>query len=161
MGRAELTQVKSGSSSYVRTLREIRQASSDDYLICLMTYGKKHFKQAGREVDLTPGDLCFIDTVKPYELECPTYYEATLLKIPRQEFSARLPLAERYAGMRVPAEGQYAQLAATMIKSTADLFRRNKLEMAFRVVTPLVDLLAVAFDESYASVETDRSRYKG
>jgi|SRR5271165_1939719 len=159
LGRAQLTHVESGASQYVRTLREIRQASSDDYLICLMTAGKKRFTQGGREVDLGPGDLCIIDTAKPYELDCPKHYEATLLKTPRREFNARLPSAERIAAMWVSAEGRYSQLAATMLRSTAELFQQNKMEMAYRLVTPLVDLLALAFDESYASVETDRSRY--
>jgi AraC-like DNA-binding protein len=159
LGRAHLTQVDSGASRYVRTFDALRRTQSDEFLVCLMTAGRKRLSQSGREIDLGPGDLCIIDTAKAYALDCPHRYEAILLKIARQDFIARLPSAERNAAILVSARGHYAQLAATMLKSTAALFREQKLDMASRVVAPLVDLLSLAFDENYVASELDGSRY--
>lgn len=159
LGRTQLTKVDSGPVNYVRSAREIKRSGDDGYMVCLLTQGTNRFMQAGRETEIGVGELCLFDTAKTYTLECPSHYKSILLKIPRQDFDVRVPTAERISAMRVPANGHFAQLASTMLRKTADMVELDS-SRAHRLVPPLVDLIALAFDECFAMIDLDQSRYQ-
>ena len=158
LGQVGLTQITSDSARYDRTPREIRQDDIDDYLVCLVTSGSKQFAQAGRATPIRPGELCIFDTSKPYVVSCPEPYDAILLKIPRLELNSRLPTAEHLSAMRVASDGTYARLAAAMLKSTAEIIWDDK-DQAHRLVPSLIDLVALAFDESFVGMDQGLTRY--
>lgn len=156
IGKTNLTQVRSSAAQYARTRQNIRQSDHGEYLLTLMTSGEMLFEQNDRVARIGSGDLCLFDTAQPYRLKCVGAYEALHLKIPRLEFDRRLPHAEKVSAMRVAADGRYAQLAATMIQSTVNLIEED----ASRQLAPtLLDLVSLAFDESFNALSQDNSRY--
>ncbi|MDQ0471798.1 helix-turn-helix domain-containing protein [Labrys wisconsinensis] len=158
MGQVELTQISAQAARYDRTPTEIRRDDIDDYLVCLVTTGSKQLAQSGRATPIRPGELCMFDTARPYVVGAPEQYDAILLKIPRLELNSRLPAAERLSAMRVASDGPYARLAAAMLRSTADILL-DDAEQAHRLVPSLIDLVALAFDESFVGLDQGQPRY--
>lgn len=156
LGKASLTQVESSAVHYTRTRRNIKASDHGDYLLTLLTGGEMKFEQSNRLSRIGPGDLCLLDTAQPYDLNVSTDYTAIHFQIARDEFDRRLPSAERVSAMRVAADGRYARLAATMLQSTMDIVA----ETSPRQLAPtLIDLVALAFDESFSQLMQDQSRY--
>lgn len=156
LGNTRLTQVTSSPVEYARTRRTIRQSDGGEYLLTLLTEGALEIEQGGRSARIGAGDLCLFDTAQTYRLRFSTAYEAIHLKIARQEFDQRLPMAETISAMRVAAEGRYARLAATMLRSTMELVSDAPPR---QLAATLLDLVALAFDESFGELTRDNSRY--
>lgn len=158
LGRTQLSRVSSMPINYERTGKNISRCKSDDYIVKLLTKGKTHIQQAGRSTVICPGDLCLFDTARPYTLAFPETYDAVVLKIPRAELDARLPLAENVSAMRVAAQGCYTQLAATMVLSTANLVGQENTYSP-KLAAHMIDLISMAFDEFLGDQKPSDSRY--
>lgn len=157
-GRTDLSSVTSMAVSYDRNERHIRKSDSDDFLVTLMTKGHTLVEQMNRTSRLGAGDLCLLDTSRPYRFDYPLPYQAIHLKIPRHETERRFPLTQNITASRVAAGGRYTRLVATMLQSTVDLLTdedhgEQKLEPA------LLDLIALAFDESFSEPAPGNMRY--
>lgn len=158
MGRTQLSRVASMPINYERTRSNIAQCKSDDYMVKLLTKGKTHIQQDGRSTVIGPGDLCLFDTARPYKLSFPETYEAVVLKIPRTELDARLPLAENVTAMRVASQGRYTQLAATMLLSTAKIVHQEN-QSSPKLAAHVIDLISLAFDEYFTDLKPGDCRY--
>lgn len=134
----------------------MRQSDSGDYLLTFLTSGKMFFNQSGRTAEIGAGDLCLFDTVRPYELKCDGSYEAIHLQIPRYELDRCMPAAETVSALRVASDGRYVQLAGTMIKSTIDILDE---ESPKQLAPTLIDLISLAFDDTFFAITKDNSRY--
>lgn len=156
IGRTNLSRVKTTAARYQRTSANIRTSDHGEYLLTLLTQGRLDFEQHDRTAKLGAGDLCLFDTAQPYHVNCSDGYEAIHLKIPRAEFDRRLPTAEKLSAMRVANEGRYAQLAATMMASTVELVSEDPTQ---QLAGTLLDLVSLAFDESFNELSQDNSRY--
>jgi AraC-like DNA-binding protein len=155
-GQTMVTRIVSTPLSYERTRRNIKAADGGEYLLSLLTQGEMRFEQRDRSDRIGPGDLCLLDTAQPYRLHFSHAYEGIHVKIPRREFDRRLPLAEKISALRVASEGRYARLAATMLRTTVELVD----DTSPRQLAPaLIDLIALAFDETFSDLSTDNSRY--
>ncbi|PHP66789.1 hypothetical protein CSC94_11825 [Zhengella mangrovi] len=157
-GRTRLSRVASTPIRYERTTENIADCGNDDYLIKLLTAGQARIEQHGRSTLIGPGDLCLFDTARPYKLVFPDTYQAVMLKIPRAELDARLPVAEDVAAMRVAADGRYTRLAATMLSSSTDLMGDESTSSP-RLGANLIDLIALAFDACFNDLQPNDSRY--
>lgn len=155
-GQSTLTQIRSTPTSYERTLQNIKTSDHGDYLLSFLTAGKLRFDQCGRTAEIGAGDLCLFDTARPYQLHFLEGYNAIHLQIPRREFDRRLPAAEKVSAMRVAADGRYARLAGTMMKSTIELIGDTS---PAQLAPALIDLIALAFDESFSELAKENSRY--
>ncbi|MBT9384313.1 helix-turn-helix domain-containing protein [Pseudooceanicola sp. CBS1P-1] len=157
IGRTSLTRVRSSDALYRRTPDNIRTSQTDDYLLALPLKGQQAFSQAGRTTRLGAGDLCLIDTARPYDLSCEDY-EALHLKVPRAELDLRLPRAEAVSAMRVAAAGRYARLASTMLRATMETVDSND-SAPLMLSSTLIDLVALAFDECFNGISEGDGRY--
>lgn len=157
-GRTDLSHIISQAAQYERNEQHIRKSDNDDYLVTLMTKGQTIVEQMDRSCKIGPGDLCLLDTARPYRFDYPLPYQAIHLKVPRDELDRRLPDAGTVAASRVAGGGSYARLAATMLQSTVELLADDT--NAPRQIEPtLLDLIALAFDESFADQDKSSDRY--
>ncbi len=158
LGRAELTRVVSTPVRYERTRDVIRKDDHGDYVVSLVKRGEMHVRQNERATRIEAGDLCLFDTSQPYHLNCPDRYEAIHLKIARHELDRRLPAAEKVSAMRVAGDGRYARLATIMLQSTLELISGDRAS-GRRVAPSLIDLIGLAFDECFNTLDQDNARY--
>ena len=159
IGGAELTHVKAAASRFRRTKRELQSSESDEYLVCVLKEGVNRFSQADRSIELEAGDLWVIDTARPYSLDCPTRYEALLLKVPRRDFIARFPLVEHCVAQRISTSGLYGQLAATVLNETALQLRDQGTPPGGRLMMPILDLIGLALEDACSQDSLPSIRY--
>lgn len=156
LARTVLTQVKSDAARYTRTRRNIRISDHGDYLLTYLKEGNLKMRQHDRVAEIRAGDLCLFDTSQPYDLDFSGRYTAIHVQIERDEMDRRLPLAKQVSAMRVAGEGRYARLAATMLQSTIEI---ADVSAPRQLAPTLIDLVALAFDESFSDLARDASRY--
>ena len=67
-GGLRVWRVKATPMSAQRTVRHIRLAARDDYLLALHISGTAAGAQDGRQVSLGPGDFALFDPTRPYSI---------------------------------------------------------------------------------------------
>ncbi len=156
VGRSLLTSVTSSAAEYTRTRKNIRTSDHGDYLLTTILSGEMRIEQDNRMACIGSGDLCLFDTSRPYHLAVSDNYSAIHIQTIRDEFDRRFPFAEKVTAMRVAAQGRYARLASTVLQSTLEAVG----DSSPRLLGPaIIDMVALAFDESFNDIVVDPSRY--
>jgi AraC-like DNA-binding protein len=80
-----VTVATSGAQNIVRSSRDIARDSSDYFFASLQVRGRTAMAQDGREVLLSPGDISFYDSTRPYLLHFLGDFKRIVVKLPGEQ----------------------------------------------------------------------------
>ena len=123
-GELRVARVRSSPQTVRRTLPVARAASDAWVLASVQLAGRTVVAQAGRQAVLSPGDVAFYDTARPYALTLPDDFDQMVLYLPRDAVERSVPGALEHVATRLPAAHPCARslhaLAPWLLGSGAD-----------------------------------------
>lgn len=118
----DLSVVRSGAQSVLRTARTIARDPEDYYLVALQTQGTGGVEQDGRQALMSPGDVVIYDSTRPYTLHFDGAFEEVVMKVRGDALRTVVRDAPRLTALRVPGEGVACRLLGqTMLALRRDL----------------------------------------
>ena len=119
-GGLRVWRVKATPMSAQRTVRHIRLAARDDYLLALHISGTAAGAQDGRQVSLGPGDFALFDPTRPYSIAFrgAGTFEHVIYQVPRASLDAR-GQAGRLTAFGVPAASSAGRLVSPYLRTLA------------------------------------------
>jgi AraC-like DNA-binding protein len=97
----DLIQVEADAQFVTRTRKLIDQ-SEGAWLLMIQEEGVCEVGQGARTTKLTPGDIGFLDTSRPYEVTFPRCFKQSILKMPALLFRDIAPRGDDLAGVALP-----------------------------------------------------------
>jgi AraC-like DNA-binding protein len=97
----DLIQVEADAQFVTRTRRLIDQTEGA-WLLMIQEDGVCEVRQGDRKTRLTPGDIGFLDTSRPYEVTFPQSFKQSILKMPEILFRDIAPRGDDLAGVALP-----------------------------------------------------------
>jgi AraC-like DNA-binding protein len=96
-GPAKLYVVEAGTQCVRRTPARIAHSDEAYYFLMQLRQGKAHFRQAGRECLIQPGDCVLVDCKQPYALDCLPTTRTVAIRFRQDWLNNWLPSPERFA----------------------------------------------------------------
>lgn len=155
VGSIAVNRVASERHLVRRSRRNLAADGDDWFFVNLHQGGRCVLRQADREQAVGPGDLCFFDSVRPFDLDFVDDMALTSFIVPRDALVARVVDAAGAVVRPLPKTGAGALLrsfAASLAANAADLAP----EEAAQAGAVLVDLLALALGATAAAREAAR-----
>jgi AraC-like DNA-binding protein len=106
----DLIQVEADAQLVTRTRRLIDQ-SEGAWLLMIQEEGLCEVGQGARSTRLSPGDIGFLDTSRPYEVMFPRSFKQSILKMPAILFRDIAPRGGDLAGASLPGEQALTAIA--------------------------------------------------
>lgn len=106
----DLIQVEADAQFVTRTRRLINQTEGA-WLLMIQEDGVCEVGQGDRTTRLTPGDIGFLDTSRPYEVTFPRSFRQSILKMPAMLFRDIAPRGDDLAGCVLPGEQTLTAIA--------------------------------------------------
>jgi AraC-like DNA-binding protein len=157
LGAVGVVGVSSGPGEARRTRSQIRSSEPDGYQLFVQGRGSVVATQAGREVELLPGDLSLTELSRPFRCVHPAR-SAVLLRFPR----SLLPLPGRdvakVVNTRIPGDRGTGALVSTLARELPQHLDDDAVDGGARLGTAVLDLFCAALAarlERAAAVPTD------
>jgi AraC-like DNA-binding protein len=96
-----------------RTRELIDMQAEEAWLLMLQEHGTCSIQQGDQRSALSPGDIGFLDTSRPYEVLFPKSFRQSILKIPASLFKDIIPLRRDVAGMALAGSDPLTVIART------------------------------------------------
>lgn len=106
----DLIQVDADAQFVTRTRRLIDQTEGA-WLLMIQEEGVCEVGQVDRTAQLTPGDIGFLDTSRPYEVTFPRFFKQSILKMPAMLFRDIAPKGDDLAGHVLSGEQTLTAIA--------------------------------------------------
>jgi AraC-like DNA-binding protein len=106
----DLIQVEADAQLVTRTRRLINQ-SEGAWLLMIQEEGICEVGQGGRKISMSPGDIGFLDTSRPYEVTFPRSFKQSILKMPAILFRDIAPRGHDLAGVALSGEQTLTAIA--------------------------------------------------
>jgi AraC-like DNA-binding protein len=119
-----LIQVEADAQLVERTRKLIDQ-SEGAWLLMIQEEGVCEVGQGARKTTLSPGDIGFLDTSRPYEVTFPRSFRQSILKMPSLLFRDIAPRGEDLAGAALPGE----QALTAIARQNLQLLKRAAMEI--------------------------------
>lgn len=97
----DLIQVEADAQQVSRT-RKLIDHSEGTWLLMIQQEGVCEIGQGGRTMKLSPGDIGFLDTSRPYDVTFPSSFKQSILKMPALLFRDIAPKGDDFAGVALP-----------------------------------------------------------
>jgi AraC-like DNA-binding protein len=131
-----------GKIQVLRSPTEIRSDPRDHFMLLMVYRGAVGFEQNGRAVQLGHGEMLVYDQARPFAIELGGENDQIIVSIPRPLLMSRLPEAERFTARPIRAGSQLGMLTGGMIRQLAAFDRELDDEVAGRLASSALDLLA-------------------
>lgn len=119
----DLSVVRSGPQTVIRTRAAIARDAEDCFLIATQTRGVGIVEQDGRETVMTPGDFSIYQSTRPYRLRFSEDFEEIVLKVRGEALRAVVRDAESLTAMKVSgAPGRLLHGLLQNLRSDLDAF---------------------------------------
>jgi AraC-like DNA-binding protein len=143
-GPAKLYVVEAGTQCVRRTPARIAHSHEAYYFLMQLRQGKAHFRQAGRDCVIQPGDCVLVDCNQPYALDCLPTTRTVAIRFRQDWLNNWLPSPERFAAQPFrPTAGWSTALSVAL----ANLETAGEEELALPpgvVVEQIAALFALA-----------------
>jgi AraC-like DNA-binding protein len=106
----DLIQVEADAQLVTRTRSLINQ-SEGAWLLMIQEEGICEVGQGARKIRLSPGDIGFLDTSRPYEVTFPRSFKQSILKMPAILFRDIAPRGQDLAGVALSGEQALTAIA--------------------------------------------------
>jgi hypothetical protein len=154
-GRLHVNHVRSERHLVRRSRRAISSDTEGWFFMNLQHVGDCVLSQDGREQHVRSNDLCFFDSIRPFDLDFPSDMALTCFLIPRDALLARAIDAPDAVVRQIPREG----VGALLHRFSVDLVetaRSLSPAAAAQVGEMYLDLLALALHDTPAVRESAR-----
>lgn len=158
-GGLNLTWVDSDAQTVARTSKLIARSSDDVMLISLAVQGDGCVVQDGREARLSPGDLAFYDTARPYELHFDAPFTQWVLKVPRDALRRRLGTPEAFTAASVSGATPLGRLTQEFLTGLAAFPTTTPHSVLERLAGQALDLVAMTLAEQ-AAIRVSEGAYR-
>ena len=140
VGDLELSAVVAGSQHVRRTRSLIAQGNEEYLLASIQRRGTGRVEQDGRAATLSPGDIAFYDSTRPYTLHFDNPFHQLVVQVPKREVMLR---DTRQMTARALGRGSPGGVVSTFFTSLFDLAKGSPEQS--RVLLPhAVGLLSAA-----------------
>ena len=140
VGNLELSAVVAGSQHVRRTRSFIAQGNEEYLLASIQQQGIGRVEQDGRAATLSPGDLAFYDSTRPYTLHFDNPFHQLVVQIPKRDLM--LP-DTRQLTARALGQGTAGGVVATFFTSLFDAAKQSR-EQSGVLLPHAVGLLSAA-----------------
>lgn len=118
IGSIKVVKARSSASQIIHSDNHTGRAPSDRHFIMhLQAHGQSVNQQAGRSVDLAPGDMTLCETGRPYELSFSNPASFLVLVLPAAEMLRRLPNLEDAVSLRISQQAGRTGILRSLIKA--------------------------------------------
>lgn len=128
-----------------RSAREIAQAESDDYFVCLQLSGRSSHFQDNRKAIIDNGEFLLLDPRLPFKGRCEQRGRIVAVRVPRRALDERMGAAAAVASRRISSRGSVAALAFGFLTMLPDAMDALDDAAGAKVAEQALDLLALAF----------------
>jgi len=111
----DVSVVRSGAQSVMRTPGHIARSSDDYFLVGIQTRGRGVVRQDGRDAVLAVGDFALYDSTRPYQLLFDDAFEQIVLKLPGERLRGELRDTEALTATAVSGREGAGHLLINMI----------------------------------------------
>jgi AraC-like DNA-binding protein len=140
VGNLELSAVMAGSQHVRRTRSLIAQGNEEYLLASIQRRGIGRVEQDGRAATLSPGDLAFYDSTRPYTLHFDNPFHQLVVQIPKRDLMLR---DTRQLTARALGQGTAGGVVATFFTSLFDAAKQSR-EQSGVLLPHAVGLLSAA-----------------
>jgi AraC-like DNA-binding protein len=128
----DLIQVEADAQFVTRT-RKLINRSEGAWLLMIQEEGFCEVGQGARRMMLSPGDIGFLDTSRPYDVTFPRSFRQSILKMPALLFRDVAPRGADLAGAALPGEHALTAIARQnllLLQRSADVIEPSFLSAA-------------------------------
>lgn len=147
LGPAIFSDVASCKQRVYRTPSRIAHAREEMVLVALGRKGTGAVLQDNREAVIRPGEFAIYDTTRPYELQFNDIFTQTILQIPPDMLSRRLPGADALTAVSFDPARPLARLAYDFVATLSTIAGSVDAATGERLADQAVDLIAIALSE--------------
>jgi AraC-like DNA-binding protein len=122
VGEVELSTVVS-DSQHVRRTRSLIAQSDEEYLLAsIQLHGLGRVEQDGRAAPLSPGEMAFYDSTRPYTLHFDDPFQQLVVQVPKRELALR---DTRQLNARVLGHGTPGAVVSSFFTSLLGVAKAN------------------------------------
>ena len=140
---------------------EIRRDPRDHFMLYLVYGGEVGVDQDGRTARIGAGDHFIYDQSQPFTLEFGGDSRGIVLTIPRPLMVSRLPTSHRLTARRIDGRSQLGALTVSIVRQIVDFDATLEEEIANRISTSALDILATTLEVEIAGALDDSAAYGG
>ncbi len=151
IGDLALTHIDSGGMRILRTESDIARAPTPAYPIYFVTIqvsGASSFQQASKERLLAGGDICILDPLREFKLDCERPFRQLCVKLPREWIDARLSRPDLLPGAFVRREHPLSRMLASYLINGFETAEMLTPAAGAIIAGHAVELLAQALGEA-------------
>lgn len=148
LGHLHISRLRSSPVIYRRERHHFRRQSDHSFLVTLPHEAPVRFNQFGREVVCAPDEFILETSNSPYVFEYDRANAMTVIKVPANLLSDRVPTPEDFCAMRYSGREGTGAMFLNMIQSMIAQADHLSDSVALRCSEHAIDLLALALTSS-------------
>lgn len=148
LGNVALSRLTSDAASYTRRKRHLRDAVAEDYLVTIPRHTPVAFKQMGRDVVCDPGGFILERGDAPYRFHYELPNDLFVLKVSKDDLSARVSNPDRLCARVFDATRGSAQIFTSMAALAQDSGADVGPDAQDALGRQLLTFLALALNEA-------------
>ena len=143
-----------------RSRRSIRSAESASFIFICQTAGTGRVLQDQQQVDLSRGDITFVDSDRPYELRFHRRFEQAVFQVPKDLFQASCPWLTSVSPIRLEGDNAETQIIEANMRTLLQLGPSLHEALRAQAFNHLVALLSTTLGDRFdkQSMEATRPR---
>jgi AraC family transcriptional activator of tynA and feaB len=140
----QLSKIRSSAISIKKRPRDPERDDQDAYFAVVLLSGLYHLEQAGRIVNLQPGDMTLYDATRPHRIDCTGEFSKLIFAIPRHAMRSRLVMPEACTALRIPSSSGVGAVASNFLRTWAANIDQLGLQELTTICDSSLDLLSLA-----------------
>jgi AraC family transcriptional activator of tynA and feaB len=140
----QLSKVRSSAISIKKRPRDPERYDQDAYFAVVLLSGLYHLEQAGRIVNLQPGDMTLYDATRPHRIDCTGEFSKLIFAIPRHVLRSRLVKPEACTSLRIPSSSGVGAVASNFLRTWAANVDQLGPQELTTICDSSLDLLSLA-----------------
>jgi AraC-like DNA-binding protein len=109
--RFDLLHVAADPQQINRTRELIELQTEETWLLMIQDYGTCTIRQGAQHSTLVEGDIAFLDTSRPYEVQFPHSFQQSILRVPAAIFNDMIALRRDVAGLALAGSDPLTAIA--------------------------------------------------
>jgi AraC-like DNA-binding protein len=144
IGDLQITTVDCDPAEVHRTPRFVARGDGTQVLVAMQSGGIAQVEQDGRYTELRPGDITFLETIRPFRNRCPQRFQQKIFAVPRSLLGQPEEALGRVTARAIRPVGGLAALLSPFMSRLADTSESYSGPVAERLAESAVGLLAAA-----------------
>lgn len=139
------TDVRAGAHVVERTPEHVHASKRRFFKISLQLEGRSSLEQAGRTVELGPGDLAIYDTSTPYTLSFDAPFRVMVIQLPHEKFDIPQDLVQHMTAVRLAGSEGLGRVVSPFLATLGTNIEQLRGPAGMRLAQNAIDLLQTLF----------------